>query len=169
MIWSSHRILTGITVFALSQNALAAMAAVSGSVFPDSLDLSLGLPHRQISHWFPMYLIPLLISAFFFTHGWYVHHTLDYLSIFQNFDLTTFFYFLVCNWMFWFLVGCLFHILEDVVTGYIPITSPSKSNFCPHRFFYTGSPKETFFVMFYSFCCFLLIGYRYFVFGVFLF
>ena len=60
MIWQSHRIITGISVFLLSQNFPAALFAVSGSVFPDTLDLTLGLKHRKTSHWFVLYVIPLL-------------------------------------------------------------------------------------------------------------
>lgn len=153
MIWQSHRIITGISVFLLSQNFPAALFAASGSVFPDTLDLTLGLKHRKTSHWFVLYVIPLLAVGFFLSHGWFIPHSFDYLVFFRTFSLSDFVLAILLNWIFWFLVGCLLHIVEDLCTGYIPLRSPSDS-FSMGRLFYTGSPKENFCVL--SFC---LIGF----------
>lgn len=160
MIWQSHRIITGISVFLLSQNFSAALFAVSGSVFPDTLDLTLGLKHRKTSHWFVLYVIPLLAVGFFLSHGWFIPHSFDYLVFFRTFSLSDFILAILLNWIFWFLVGCLFHIVEDLCTGYIPLRSPSDS-FSMGRLFYTGSPKENFCVL--SFCLigFIITAYRF--------
>lgn len=157
MIWQSHRIVTGITVFLTTQSAFASFAALSGSIFPDQLDIGLGLKHRGFSHWWLVYL-PLLPLIYFFWLSQYLLFSFsDYLNLVLHYPLSFTLRILAGNWFFWFFVGALLHILEDAFTGYIPLRSP-KDAFNIYRPFYTGSPQEIRFVFVYSLICMLLIG-----------
>lgn len=150
MIWRSHRIVTGITVFACTQSLLATFAAVSGSTFPDNLELKLPMKHRGASHWFPCYAIPAFILAMcFYSEIPLILFSQDLLSLIAAPDLFIVSVIILRSFFFWFLIGALFHILEDTFTGYVPIMSPRDQRQWWHPF-YTGSLKEDFFVLFYT-------------------
>lgn len=59
------------------------------------------------------------------------------------------------NYTFWFLVGCLCHIAEDLLTGYVPILSPTDERKI-HIFFYPGSPNEYIFDLLFTIGCIVL-------------
>ena len=149
MIWQSHRVITGVTIFLTTQSAFATFAALSGSIFPDKLDIGLSLKHRGISQYL---LLPFS----------------DYLNLVLHYPTSVTIQLLSGNWAFWFLIGSLLHILEDAFTGYIPLRTP-KDLFNIYRPFYTGSPQETHFVIVYSLICLLLIGARVWQTGTFVF
>lgn len=168
MIWSSHRIVTGASVFALSQNLIGSFAAVSGSTFPDALDMTFPLKHRGISHWFVIYLVPLILDYYFLMDRYLLLRFPDFIDLFSVFPLTFAIRYLIGNYLFWFFVGCLFHILEDSLTGYIPIRSPSDKVSIYHPF-YTGSSKETAFVSVWGIFCLAIVFAKYWYFGTFSF
>lgn len=149
MIWRSHRIVTGITVFAYTQSLLATFVAVTGSTFPDNLELNLSMKHRSTSHWFPCYLIPATLLALFYKEFPLALSANDLLAIITTPDPSIFIPAVLRSLLFWFFIGCLFHILEDTLTGYVPITSPRDQRKWWHPF-YTGSLKEDFFVLVYT-------------------
>lgn len=149
MIWRSHRIVTGITVFACTQSLLATFAAIRGSTFPDNLELKLPMKHRGASHWFPCYLLPMLILAVCYKDFPLTLFTNDLIAIVATPDPSIFIPAILRSLLFWFLAGSLFHILEDTLTGYVPILSPSDQRQWWHPF-YTGSLKEDFFVLVYT-------------------
>lgn len=157
MIWRSHKIITGITVFMFTQSAFATCAALSGSIVPDKLDIGLNLKHRNTSHWWLIYLVPLLLTYFFWLSQYLLFPFADYLNLVFHYPLTFTLRVLTGNWFFWFLVGALLHILEDALTGYIPLLNPSHQ-FNIYRPFYTGSSQENYFVFAYSLICLVVIG-----------
>lgn len=57
MKWWSHKVLTGLTVWAVTADVVATACAVTGSVAPDSLELLSGnrLAHRKWTHWAPLW------------------------------------------------------------------------------------------------------------------
>lgn len=168
MIWQSHRVITGVTIFLTTQSAFATFAALSGSIFPDKLDIGLSLKHRGVSHWWPIYLLPLPLVYFFWISQYLLLPFPDYLNLVLHYPTSVTIRLLSGNWAFWFLIGSLLHILEDAFTGYIPLRTP-KDWFNIYRPFYTGSPQETHFVIVYSLICLLLIGARVWQTGTFIF
>ena len=164
MIWSSHRIITGVSVFALSQSLIGSFAAVSGSTFPDTLDMSFSLKHRGMSHWFVVYIVPLILDFYFVMDRYLILSFQDFFNLFHVFSFGEAVRYLIGNYLFWFFVGCLFHILEDSLTGYIPIRSPSDKVSVYHPF-YTGSSKEMIFVYFWSILCLGIVFVKYWYYG----
>lgn len=156
MIWRSHRLVTGITVFACTQSLIAAIAATTGSTFPDRVDMSLPMKHRGFSHWFPVYLFPaILLSGLFPAYNlMYSCQETLVLLLFADpiYGLPVF----LRNLIVWFLVGALMHIVEDTFTGYIPVTSPTDKRRW-YKPFYTGSPKENLYVLTYTLCILIAI------------
>mgnify|MGYP007047920545 CR=1 FL=1 len=150
MIWRSHRIVTGLTIFACTQSLIAAIAATTGSTFPDQVDMKLPLKHRGFSHWFPVYLVPALLLLPLFPAEYHLIYSCQESALLLLFAepayaLAVF----LRNLLFWFLIGALLHIMEDTFTGYIPVTSP-KDRRSWYRPFYTGSPKENLYVLSYA-------------------
>lgn len=102
----NHRIITTGVAF-LSGASLPGLAgALTGSVLPD-LDISLGIPHRTITHWW----VPGTFGVFatlivpFSDPAW------------KEFCL-------------WFPVGILLHIVEDsLTTGGVPLLRPFGKRF----------------------------------------
>ena len=168
MIWASHRIVTGISVFTLSSSMIGALAAVSGSTFPDSLDMTFPLKHRGVSHWFAVYVVPLILDFYFIMDRYFFLHFSDYMNLFQVFPFELACKYLLGNLFFWFMIGCLCHIIEDSLTGYIPIRSPHDKVSLWHPF-YTGSPTENVFVLVFSLFCLALVFFRYWLTGYFQF
>lgn len=133
MTWRSHRILTGITVLFVTHDVWYTLASVCGSTFPDRVE-TFGFGdwrrhHRKLSHWFVLYVVLLgLVEVLFAMFG-------------RNIQ---FLFFLK-----WFFVGCLCHILEDAVSGRIPVWRPGQLKQVLPRLCYTGSLKEDVVVCFY--------------------
>ena len=140
MTWLSHRIVTGMTVVAVTQNVWFAVASVLGSTFPDRVEQ--WIPggwqrhHRRTSHWWPVYLLPLCICIgyYYFYYGTWFWHADEY---FRPLILGI-----------WFLIGCLAHILEDAVSGKVPLRNPNTPRAVLPRLFYTGSLSEMGFAIF---------------------
>lgn len=79
------------------------MGVLAGATLPD-LDIPLGIPHRTITHWWPIYTGTAI--------------AVKLLPVGQ-------FPALVTDFIFWVCVGSLLHILEDSLTvGGVPILNP---------------------------------------------
>lgn len=130
MKWVSHQIVTGVVVFAATDDMLLTAAAMAGAIFPDKVE---GNPraegywswrsrHRGWSHW------PLLYLALI---GFLVR-TEEQAAMFVLFDVVrvgTFF-----------CVGALLHIAEDALCGKVPLLTPSQR--VGVRLFTVGSVTE---------------------------
>ena len=136
MTWSSHRVITFVSVVLYTQDVWKASAAMMGSTFPDRVERwisgSWQRHHRKASHWFPLYLLVLF--------GLFV------CPVYNEFqaNLVSFFR--------WYVFGCLAHIIEDSVCGRIPLFLPGKPKWICPRLFYTGGWGENLFVFFYVLC-----------------
>lgn len=146
MIWKSHNLVTGVAVFGLTGNLIATVSAIQGSVLPDAIEFFFPkkwIRHRGITHWFPVYLMPVMV-LYIIMSRWGVSPVLsinEIMELLQSGSLEFITKTVGMSYIFWVLVGALFHILEDTLTGYIPIFSPyDRTKF--HIFFYPGAPKE---------------------------
>jgi len=134
MKWINHEIITGALVYAFSGGNLACTgAALGGAVFPDIIE---GRPpvkeedpenarkwqkrHRKLSHWFVPYSVTAIITVFVY-----------FLAPKGGFYLAP---------AGWSLAGCILHIAEDALCGYVPSLHPAQR--IGARLFYMGSPKE---------------------------
>jgi inner membrane protein len=153
MKWTTHKLLTGSLIYALTGNPLTAIVAASGSILPDSIE---GFPndsnraawqrrHRKRSHFFPFYLLPaLFLYSYSTAHNFLpitVSNLSDYIShIVSNLNLQTclpiFTYYLSIL-----LFGALLHILEDALCGKVPLFNPNRQSI-GIKLFYVGSSKE---------------------------
>ena len=128
MTWKSHQIVTFTTVFVLSQDVFASIFASFGSAVPDKLEGPFWQSwHRTYTHWFVLYL-PFLV--FLLRHGGPNGNT-------------------ITKFLFWIVIGALFHILEDAICGTIPVWHPTKKKKVFPRLFYVGSLGEKLFVTVY--------------------
>ncbi len=134
MKWVNHEIITGSLVYAFSGGNLACTgAALGGALIPDIIE---GRPpagdehpekarkwrkhHRALSHWFVPYslaVIVTVIASFLAPEKIYLLGPAG-----------------------WFLAGCIFHIGEDALCGYVPSLNPAQR--IGTRLFHMGSPKE---------------------------
>lgn len=150
MKWKSHQAVTLVTVYALSGDWLSALAAMQGSIWPDAIEMVFPfLRHRGLSHWFPVYLMPLLIikAVTPWNGKFFYPPLLQLLPEFFTQQLSI--GFLITAFLFWSLLGALLHIPEDALCGRIPIISPNQ-RFSFGRLFYVGSVKEYIFAVIYS-------------------
>lgn len=162
MIWRSHRIVTGSFIFALTGNFVAALSAVSGSVFPDSLEMTCPfIRHRTVGHWWLPYAVLMVLIFSFILKFHLLPDSLSFLTLFRSYDFSSVGVYIFANCIFWFLAGCICHIAEDSLTGYVPLWRPrdKKIHF---RKFYTGSPKEDTFVFFWVIMMFCVVFLRFF-------
>lgn len=154
MKWVNHKILTFTVVFAFSKSLFGAIFASLGSTIPDALEVFLPGDkkkiHRTLTHWWVIYLIPVLVMWFSFKE-FFLEHPLYRPS------LTSFYLLLTANqqqelkiWLwssFFVLIGCLLHILEDAFTvGKVPFLHPMRKE-VGLKLFKTGSTAEFVFVL----------------------
>ena len=138
MTWKSHRAVTFVTVFVLTNSIFASVCASLGSTFPDRVEgPNWESGHRTYSHWFVLYL-PLLFWAYS-----------DYmLQLDEMFGTITGKEFLI-GAFFWYGIGCICHILEDAICGRVPFYLPTKKVRLFPRLFYVGTSGEYTFVFLY--------------------
>lgn len=129
MKWVNHEILTGVIVYAVTEDFLSAAFSMAGAIFPDKVE---GAPqanftvwrkrHRSWSHWPPLYLafLGLLMSP--------VGSTMprELLGI-REVGI-------------FLMVGALLHIAEDALCGKVPFLLPHKK--VGIRLFKVGSTAE---------------------------
>ena len=139
----NHAILTGTLVYGFSGGrAFFTLAAVAGSLFPDRIE---GRPpeegeklkmwrllHRKASHWFVPYTAMAVTSLI----AWRSDHVTA-LFLVGSFSL-----------------GCLFHIGEDALCGYVPSLHPGRR--IGARCFVVGSVRE--YIFCFSLTALLILG-----------
>lgn len=101
----NHRIVSAGVAAIAGAGPVAILGAVAGSVLPD-FDIPLGIPHRTITHWWPLYAIA-------FGAPWLATTN----PILHQFFL-------------WVAIGSVLHILEDSLTvGGVPLLNPFGKKF----------------------------------------
>ena len=144
MTWKTHKLMTATAVLAATGNPLWTFLATMGSVIPDGLEFLFyghNVPHwkhRRITHWpvpyFALALVFYLISAHL-----PLYHTLSFtLSSFSS-ELHNFIVTLknanlslghtIPIMGFWLSLGALLHILEDALSGKVPLWNPKRKTF----------------------------------------
>ncbi|QJA06837.1 metal-dependent hydrolase [Thermosulfurimonas marina] len=129
MTWRAHKTITFSAVYLITHSFPAALIAALSSVFPDFIEFVWWCgrvpryAHRKGSHWFVPYLAAALLA-------------------FYGLKTAPAFPAWVAFGVLWFAVGCLAHIVEDALTGRVPLLSPRRRSF-GLRFFRTGSTPET--------------------------
>lgn len=121
MKWRNHKIQSFVIGFFLSKDFVTSIVISAGSIFPDLIEgkkINSRKFHRTVTHWFPVYLIPLILVWLW--NGFSVKTV--YSSMFYVKGGEGVF----VNFLFWFLVGCLLHVVQDALTGNIPILHPAK-------------------------------------------
>lgn len=164
MKWINHEIVTGAIMFGATGGDIpCTIAAVAGGIFPDMTE---GKPpedmekmkrwkkiHRKWSHWFVPYIV-LAIIAFFTSIFTGVARTpagIDIVDSIIKGNLMA-----VLPLIGWFALGCVFHIAEDSLCGYVPSLNPRKKTGV--RFFYVGSLREYIFSGFFVGIFFLIVA-----------
>ncbi len=154
MTWKTHKLTTATVVLAVTGNPLWAFLAAMGSVIPDGLEFILyghDVPiwkHRKFTHWPIPYLITAVVLAPVILHL-PVFHALSALSISDirasveilkslNYPPMH----VIPVMAFWFSIGAVLHILEDALTGKVPLLDPKRKNFGV-RLFRTKSLTES--------------------------
>ena len=166
MIWANHRLVTGALVFAMTGDVIASGMSVMGSTFPDSIEghdyasETYNKSHRRSSHWFVPYLCAsltlwaLALLPFIFATKPVLGFPLPFTLLKSGaWDRA------IVAGLGFIPVGCLCHILEDSICGYVPLWHPRKKVF-GHRWFKVRSPQENAFALIVSFLLvFLRAGY----------
>jgi len=147
MKWTSHKLLTGSIVFAMTGSILPSLAAIVGSIIPDSVE---GFPddsnraawrkrHRKLSHWPILYAL-ITAALIGYAHYYGVHDLLFanlpniIFSPIQNLSQIIY----AVSFIF---LGALLHIIEDAFCGKVPLLDPYKQTI-GIKLFYVGSAKE---------------------------
>ena len=152
MMGRNHKLVTGSFVFAFTFSIPATILACTTASFPDRIENIIKMNHRTYSHWFPFYLIPMIVIYTYLTsRGVFFLDANEWLSAIKSGDK----FILGMNASFWLFLGGLAHIIEDSVCGRIPIIKPTKAR--PYfKFFETDSWFEEVFAKGISF--FVLIA-----------
>lgn len=143
MKWVNHEIVTGVIVYAATENPLAALYSMAGAVLPDKLE---GNPrsgnywkwrsrHRGWSHWPMLYILLLGLQLRMMKDG------MDSFS-----DMGTIGVFLC--------VGALLHIIEDAFCGKVPFITPWQK--IGIKLFQVGSVTEYLFSIVLVLLCYML-------------
>ena len=108
MKWLTHEVVTGVIVYAATDDPLAAVYSMAGAIVPDKVEgnpFKRHLAHRGWSHWPVLYVL----LAGVFARGQ------EYLG----FELGT-----VGEIGFFMAMGALLHIAEDAICGKVPFFTP---------------------------------------------
>ena len=131
MTWKSHKLLTLVLVWAFFHNVFYSFIAGIGAIIPDLLEGKGFLydyerwiqRHRTYSHWFIPYAVVFLVSFLGMGKEVFELMRLDFLFFPNQEKLILFFILSALS------LGCLFHILEDAVSGKVPLWHPTKRTF----------------------------------------
>lgn len=132
MKWINHKAITFSVTYYLSGNIFYSLISALGAIFPDWIEgFDYKNPnwkknHRTYSHWCFSYILILLITTLFFVAKFQISFSdikkIVSLKVAPLDNLT----YLAYGLFFWFIAGCLFHIIQDAFTGGIPVFSPTK-------------------------------------------
>lgn len=128
MKWVNHEIITGVIVYAATEDVLLTCYSMAGAIFPDKVE---GAPgsigystwrsrHRGWSHW-PLLYIAIIGLIYRTSGGWESLSDLDVIGLY------------IC-------IGALLHIAEDAVCGRVPLVTPGQK--VGVRLFTVGSITE---------------------------
>lgn len=118
MKWVNHQIVTGVAMYAITDDLLLTGAAVLGAVIPDKIEGNpwqkrrfwrWNMTHRGWSHCPTVYLAIIGIIYFCVAQGTLVSYTSLWLR-----DMGIAFF-----------MGAIFHIIEDAFCGKVPLLTPS--------------------------------------------
>ncbi len=153
MKWINHQVVTGVIMYAVTENLLIAVCGMAGAILPDRVEgnprrgiLSWGWRsrHRGWSHWPLLYIalmgvllkwqgIPPLAALSFSEFAAAEHPVAIGLSL---------------------CIGALLHILEDAVCGKVPVLTPNHKYGI--RLFAVGSMGEYIFALATVLFCYLV-------------
>jgi len=169
MKWISHKLLTGLMVYSLTNDAVGATISAFGALLPDKIenqdynnfDLK---RHRKLSHWFiPYTFLALVLYLVIYFKAKEIPDLFEIMKyFFKDFKLTwnfisTNYVILITTAFFYFLVGCIFHLLEDSISGRIPLLNPKKKVFGV-KLIETNSTLEYIFTTIVTIVFFIFIG-----------
>lgn len=133
MTWISHKALTFSFIFALTNNLPFAIVCMIGAVLPDLLEGKGYMSqkysvqkrwekfHRTYTHWFVPYLIIFFIIWANFAGNPFKFNPLIQINSYIS---------QIILWVLFSLsVGAIFHIIQDAISGKVPLFSPTKKNF----------------------------------------
>ena len=128
MKWISHSTVTGVIVYAVTEDLMLTASAMVGAIVPDKIEGSpqqLGFSswrsrHRGYSHWFPLYLILIAATA---------KLAKLYTPLAEG-----------APFMIYFCVGAMLHIAEDAICGKVPFILPAQK--IGIKLFKVGSFRE---------------------------
>ena len=123
--------MTLVLVWAFTHNFLYSLIASIGSIVPDFIEGEGFLydyekwmrSHRTYSHWFVPYAVLFLVS--FIGMGWEVWSLVKSELLFLPNEKGKILFFILSALS----LGCLLHILEDAVSGKVPLWHPKKRTF----------------------------------------
>ena len=144
MQWYNHRLVTATCVYAATGSLLPTLFACQGSIFPDSIeghnyDSAWKKKHRTKSHYWPFYLVPVALCAFYLKTmvlPWSVN---EWLVWFQNDSFNCIVSGVIYAVM-WGSIGALCHIAEDFFCGGVPLINPNER--VGVRLFKVATPQE---------------------------
>jgi len=149
MKWINHKILTGVTVYAITNDIGFFLVSAFESIFSDftegkepiengyrkySQQYSLPKGHRKHSHWFIPYAAGCL-CALFYTKSFFagIPGSPELFTLLLQRKIPIFS--ILSLFCLFFFLG---YIFEDAICGYVPPFDPEKKEF-GIRFFYPGS------------------------------
>ncbi len=145
MKWINHQAVTGVIVYAATNDLLLTAYGMAGAILPDKLE---GNPrsgdywswrsrHRGWSHW------PMLYAAFL---GLLLRSEQEHWAFWNSWDLSLIGIYLC--------IGALLHIAEDAVCGKVPFLFPSQK--IGWKLFAVGSVMEYVFCIGVVLACYLI-------------
>lgn len=150
MKWINHKISTFSLVFLLTSDFISSLIAAAGSIIPDALEGHdydtdrWRKNHRRLSHW----LLGYVISGLILWSLLYLKTKVNVLAIpfvnfiqgFKIFNSETLLFVLLYA-VFYTVIGCVLHILEDSLSSSVPLLHPTKRTFSI-GIMRVGSPAE---------------------------
>lgn len=167
MKWRNHRFVTGAIVFSMSGHLLPTAIAMYGAVFPDAIEgddytnlYMYQLNHRRTSHLLSIYVVLLACLQLYYGKLIYFLNqseitTMIHISLERKDPRPAFLLAGYCAT--WFLIGCVFHLIEDFFCGGIPIFESDKRYGL--QLFYVNTPRENVIALV---LILVFIGFRYF-------
>jgi membrane-bound metal-dependent hydrolase YbcI (DUF457 family) len=119
MKWLSHKVCNASMVYAITGDLKATLFSTIGSILPDVLELGGLIPHRTITHYPIVYIVPFVLLLPY-------HKT--------SFNMYA---------IFWVLVGCMLHLSLDALSkGGIPVLKPFNGKKLALNFYTTHHFSE---------------------------
>lgn len=141
MKWVNHQIVTGVAVYAMTEDLLLTGASILGAVIPDKIE---GNPFEKRHFW--------QFWKWHMTHRGWSHCPTVYMFFIALLYLSTWHQTLVSYSTIWlrdlgmaFFLGAVLHIVEDAFCGKVPLITPAHK--IGVRWFKVGSIGEYLFAI----------------------